>query len=88
MEKELVILALQGAGTLALAFIALYLKRVANDTDENRKSTTSLAANLARLNVQLLTDFVTKRDFEPIRDRVDTLERDVTELQVVTGVKR
>lgn len=85
MDK-LAYLILSGLGVLALTFITLYLKRISEDSTENRASINSVSANVGRIHNQIIAEFVTKGEFAPLRNRVDDLQRDVTELQVHVGI--
>lgn len=85
--EKLMFALLGGAGVAAMTFICLYLRRIVQASDENKASIDSISANMAKIYNQLLADFVMKREFDPVRDKVNRLENDVTELQVVTGIK-
>lgn len=87
MADKLVLLLLSAMGVLALTFICLYLRRIVEASDQNKASIESISANMGRIYNHILTDFVMKREFDPVRDRVTALREDVTELQVVTGIK-
>ena len=80
-------LIISGLGVLALTFIGLYLRRMAEDSRNNAESINSVSANVARIHNQIIEQFVTKNEFRPLENRVGMLERDMTQVQEKVGIE-
>lgn len=86
MTEKIVEWILAGTGAIALLFIGLYLRGLSQSSRDNASAASSMAANLARLENKVIEVFVTKTEFNGVREDVKDLRTDVTELQIKTGL--
>lgn len=78
---NLLILALQGAGALLLVLMGNALKKISQDSEENRKSINSISGQVGELALKMSEHYVTKDDWNVTRDRLHELTGTVRELK-------
>lgn len=81
---SLLVLALQGVGSIALGLIGLTLKKISADNEENRKSITTLSDRVGNLALKMSEQYVTKEEWGTTRERVHDLTGTVAELRILT----